>query len=104
MPQLTVMPSAETTPQGERPAEAVTEAPSPSASATAAALPSAAPSKTPAPVPVQAAPVIQAAVAAATGSPFGVQLVTVLILLGAGLAYFRALGGKGARTSPKAGK
>ena len=37
---------------------------------------------------------VKAAVAVATGSPLGIQLITVLILLGAGLAYFRFLGGK----------
>ncbi|WP_167467914.1 hypothetical protein [Arthrobacter oryzae] len=49
-------------------------------------------------------PEIQAAVAVATGSPLGVQLITVLILLGAGLAYFRFLGGKSQNSPVKAGK
>jgi hypothetical protein len=48
---------------------------------------------------IQSSPVIQAAVTAATGSPFGVQLITVLVLLAAGLAYFRALGARGRATS-----
>jgi hypothetical protein len=92
------------------PAQAVetgTPSPEPTPSESTAA---AAPSKTPAPEPTlsgpvsQAAPVIQAAVVAATGSPLGVQLATVLILLGAGFAYFRVLGAKGTRAAPKAGK
>ena len=47
---------------------------------------------------------VQAAVAVATGSPLGIQLITVLILLGAGLAYFRFLGGKTIASPAKAGK
>ena len=47
---------------------------------------------------------IQAAVAAATGSPLAVQLITVLILLAAGFAYFRFLGGKSASFASKAGE
>ncbi|MGO4120522.1 hypothetical protein [Arthrobacter sp. YAF16] len=91
----------------EAPTEAVEESTptvTPSASASTAPA-SAAPSKTSAPEPAQAnqvtqsSPVIQAAVAAATGSPFGVQLVTVLVLLAAGFAYFRALGARGRVTS-----
>lgn len=41
---------------------------------------------------------------AATGSPFIVQLLTVLALLGAGFAYFRALGSKGTRPASRSGK
>ncbi len=48
---------------------------------------------------IQSAPVIQAAVTAATGSPFAVQLATVMVLLAAGFAYFRILGAKGRVTS-----
>jgi len=48
-------------------------------------------------------PVVQAAVTAATGSPLGVQIATVLALLGAGFAYFRLLGSKG-RVAPKGGR
>jgi hypothetical protein len=47
---------------------------------------------------------VQAAVAVATGSPLGVQLITVLILLGAGLAYFRFLAGRSPIGSARAGK
>jgi hypothetical protein len=47
---------------------------------------------------------IQAAVAVATGSPLAVQVITVLILLAAGLAYFRFLGGKSASFASKAGE
>jgi hypothetical protein len=47
---------------------------------------------------------IQAAVAVATGSPLVVQVATVLVLLGAGLAYFRFLGGRSYRLASKAGK
>jgi hypothetical protein len=46
---------------------------------------------------------VQAVVAAATGSPLVVQLITVLILLGVGFAYFRFLGSKRARASIPAG-
>ncbi|MCB5274645.1 hypothetical protein BJG92_02182 [Arthrobacter sp. SO5] len=52
----------------------------------------------------QAGTEIQAAVVAATGSPFMIQFLTVLALLGAGVAYFRALGSKGFRTAAKTGK
>ncbi|NUU33215.1 hypothetical protein [Arthrobacter sp. C9C5] len=48
---------------------------------------------------IQSSPVVQAAVTAAAGSPFGVQVATVLVLLAAGFAYFRALGTKGRVTS-----
>ncbi|HSL36941.1 MAG TPA: hypothetical protein VK883_08935 [Arthrobacter sp.] len=47
---------------------------------------------------------IQAAVAVATGSPLAVQLITVLILLAAGFAYFRFLGGKSASFASRAGE
>ena len=68
-----------------------------------------APIKTIAPKPdqadpvIQSSPVVQAAVAAATGSPLGVQVLTVLILLAAGAVYFRAMGSKG-RVISKGGK
>lgn len=45
----------------------------------------------------QAIPV-RAVISAATGSPLGVQLITVALLLAAGYAYFRLLGSKGMRT------
>jgi hypothetical protein len=47
---------------------------------------------------------VQAAVAVATGSPLGVQLVTVLVLLTAGLLYFRFLAGKAPGYTAKASK
>ncbi|MET3919897.1 hypothetical protein ABIB26_000817 [Arthrobacter sp. UYEF20] len=47
---------------------------------------------------------IQAAVAVATGSPLVVQLITVLILLGAGLLYFRFLAGKSPSIATKPSK
>ena len=46
---------------------------------------------------------VQAAVAVATGSPLAVQVLTVLVLLAAGFAYFRFLGGKSSSVSTKAG-
>jgi hypothetical protein len=73
--------------------------PTPSATATKSAV--AVPKK--APADPQAGTKIQAAVVSATGSPFAIQLLTVLALLGAGFAYFRVLGSKGFRTS-KTGK
>jgi hypothetical protein len=82
--------------------------PTPSASASAASVP-AAPFKTSAPEPapadpvIQSSPDIQAAATAATGSPLGVQLVTVVVLLAAGFAYFRAMGSKG-RVTAKGGR
>ncbi|MDZ4091188.1 MAG: hypothetical protein U1D68_08285 [Arthrobacter sp.] len=42
--------------------------------------------------------------ATATGSPLSVQVITVLILLGLGLAYFKFLGGKSRGLSARAGK
>ncbi|WP_260982369.1 hypothetical protein [Arthrobacter sp. U41] len=42
--------------------------------------------------------------ATATGSPLSVQIVTVLILLGLGFAYFRFLGGKSRGLAARAGK
>jgi hypothetical protein len=59
---------------------------------------------TPSEPPVMVKSEVQAAVAVATGSPLGIQLITVLILLGAGLAYFRFLGGKTIVRPAKAGK
>lgn len=47
---------------------------------------------------------IQAAVAVATGSPLVVQLITVMILLAAGLLYFRFLAGKSPSIAAKASK
>ncbi|MET3809188.1 hypothetical protein [Arthrobacter sp. UYEF3] len=102
-----VIPPAVPAQPAAQPAETSSPSPEPTPSESAAAK---APPQTPAPEPTlagpvaHAAPVIQAAVTAATGSPFGVQLVTVLILLGAGFAYFRALGAKGTRSAAKAGK
>ena len=57
---------------------------------------------TPSEPPVMVKSEVKAAVAVATGSPLGIQLITVLILLGAGLAYFRFLGGK-TRVRPRQG-
>jgi hypothetical protein len=54
--------------------------------------------------PIVAQAQIQAAVAVATGSPLVVQLITVVILLGAGFAYFRFLDGRSHRVAAKAGK
>lgn len=71
---------------------------------TAAAVP---PSPTasagPAQQQSQASPV-QAVVSVATGSPLGVQLLTVAVLIGAGFAYFRVLGSKGMRTPSRSVK
>lgn len=70
----------------------------------AAAVPSATPSVTPVQEePDQGSPV-QAVVSVATGSPLGVQLLTIAILLGAGILYFRALGSKGLRTPSRSAK
>lgn len=82
---------------------------SPSPSETAAQVPATTqPTMTTAPKPsiadvAASSPVVQAAVTAATGSPLGVQIATVLALLGAGFAYFRLLGSKG-RVAPKGGR
>jgi hypothetical protein len=64
--------------------------PTPSATATKSAV--AVPKK--APADPQTGTKLQAAVVAATGSPFVIQLLTVLALLGAGFVYARALGSK----------
>ncbi|WP_432244740.1 hypothetical protein ACRB8A_11505 [Arthrobacter sp. G.S.26] len=47
---------------------------------------------------------VQAVVAAATGSPVGVQAAVVVFLLGLGYAYFRFLGSKRVMGTPKPGK
>ncbi|MDQ0865781.1 hypothetical protein QF036_003362 [Arthrobacter globiformis] len=47
---------------------------------------------------------IQAAVAVATGSPFIVQLMTVLALVAAGVAYFRFMGARSLRTPSRSRK
>ncbi|MET3204612.1 UNVERIFIED_ORG: hypothetical protein ABIB21_001401 [Arthrobacter sp. UYEF13] len=73
------------------------------------ASPSATPSITseaPAPAVPMALPVpvvktIDAVVATATGSPLYVQFLTVLVLIGAGIAYFRFLGSRGTRVPSK---
>lgn len=71
------------------------------AQTVAAAVPSSTPSLSPVQKePNQGTPV-QAVVSAAAGSPLGVQLLTVAVLLGAGILYFRALGSKGLRTPSK---
>lgn len=49
-------------------------------------------------LPALAQTQIKAAVAVAAGSPFIVQLMTVLALVAAGVAYFRVMGAKGVRT------
>jgi hypothetical protein len=66
--------------------------PTPSATATESAV---AVRKKMSPAAPLAGTEIQAAVVAATGSPFVIQLLTVLALLGAGFVYARALGSKG---------
>jgi len=64
-------------------------------------VPTAAPTR----FPAAAATEIQAAaVAIATGSPLGVQILTVLILLAAGFGYFRFLGAKSGTASARNGK
>lgn len=74
------------------------------AAETAAAVPpSATASAGPAQQQSQASPV-QAVVSVATGSPLGVQLLTVAVLIGAGFAYFRVLGSKGMRTPSRSVK
>ena len=52
-------------------------------------------------LPVPVAKTIDAVVATATGSPLYVQFLTVLVLIGAGIAYFRFLGSKGTRVPSK---
>ena len=93
-----------------QPAEVAAPEPAATASASAAAArASAAPTAGPTAEPAQDDPgiqspsVVQTAVTAATGSPLGVQLLTVVILLAAGFVYFRALGSRG-RVTPKAGE
>jgi hypothetical protein len=40
----------------------------------------------------------------ATGSPLGVQLITVLVLLAVGFCYFRFLGSKSGHPAARPGK
>ncbi len=76
--------------------------------ATATPVPSITPeaSETAVPIalPEPVTKTIDAVVATATGSPLYVQLLTVLVLIGAGMAYFRVLGSKGTRVPSKSVK
>ena len=85
----------------EAPARA-TETPSPTPEPLQSTAPAAAAPPAEPPAVMQAQ--IQSAVAVATGSPLAVQVMTVLILLAAGFAYFRFLGGKSASFASKAGE
>ncbi|MET3165334.1 UNVERIFIED_ORG: uncharacterized protein HemX [Arthrobacter sp. UYEF10] len=76
---------------------------SPETESAAAVPPSPTASNTPAQEQSEASPV-QAVVSVATGSPLGVQLLTVALLVGAGFAYFRVLGSKGMRTLSRSAK
>jgi hypothetical protein len=80
------------------PAEEATPTPTPSMTSE--------PSEAVAPValPEPVTKTIDAVVATATGSPLYVQLLTVLVLIGAGIAYFRVLGSKGTRVPSKSVK
>jgi hypothetical protein len=60
--------------------------------AAESSTPAAAPALSPAPAALTSE--LQAGVAAVTGSPPGVQMLTVLILLAAGYGYFRFMGSK----------
>lgn len=73
---------------------AVVASPSPSSSSSASSAPL---------QQVNSSPVEQV-VSAAAGSPLGVQILTVAILIGAGILYFRALGSKGLRTPSRPAK
>jgi hypothetical protein len=75
---------------------APTPQPTISPEASAAAVPIA--------LPQPVTKTIDAVVATATGSPLYVQLLTVLVLIGAGIAYFRVLGSKGTRVPSKSVK
>jgi hypothetical protein len=95
------VPSPEVVQPSEEPSAASdTPTPTPAPSTTPSTTAPAAVS-VPTTAPVQAGTKIQAAVVAATGSPFAIQLLTVLALLGAGFVYFRALGSKGTRGSAR---
>lgn len=52
-------------------------------------------------VPEPVVKTIDAVVTTATGSPLYVQLLTVFLLIGAGIAYFRLIGSKGTRIPSK---
>lgn len=90
------------TPEEPAASEAAVVTP-PEAATAAVVLPSPSASATPTEEQSQASPV-QAVVAVATGSPLGVQLLTVALLLAAGFAYFRVLGSKGMRTPSRSAK
>lgn len=79
------------------PSEAATET-------VAAVLPTTTPSVAPVQQEQSQVTPVQAVVSAATGSPLGVQLLTVALLLGAGFLYFRVLGSKGMRTPSRSVK
>ncbi len=100
LPQVNANPGPElepVAPVGATP----TPSPTISKSSSAPAVPSHSPTSE---APVKPASVVKTAVQAATGSPFVVQLITVLILLAAGFVYFRVLGSKGTRVPSKASK
>ncbi|WP_345039945.1 hypothetical protein [Arthrobacter methylotrophus] len=100
VPKSTADPGTELQPVGP---VGTTPTPSPllSKSSSAPAAPSHSPSSK---TPAEPVSVVKVAVDAATGSPFVVQLLTVLILLAAGFVYFRVLGSRGTRASSKAVK
>lgn len=66
--------------------------------------PETAKAEAPAALPEPVAKTIDAVVSTASGSPLYVQFITVLVLIGAGIVYFRVLGSKGTRIPSKSGK
>ncbi|MCU1567147.1 MAG: hypothetical protein JWQ56_2084 [Pseudarthrobacter sp.] len=76
----------------------------PSSRSTASSAPTAKSPLSPQALPAIAETQLRAAVAVATGSPFIVQLMTVLALVGVGVLYFRFMGAKGLRTPSRSRK
>jgi hypothetical protein len=95
MPAEPTDPPAEATPTPTESASKPTEA---------ASIAPAVPAQSVTPPQQRPADVVQTAVAAATGSPLIVQLLTVLFLLGTGVLYFRVLGSKGMRVPSRSVK
>jgi hypothetical protein len=85
-------------------AEAVPAALEPSLTPSASTVPQARAEAAPANVAGPVAKSFDAVVATAAESPLYVQALTVLILLGAGVLYFRVLGSKGTRVPSKSVK
>ncbi len=106
--QLPILPSGDVVSSEEPVAPASpaneTATPSPTSSPSAAAVVTPSPTATAVPLSNQASATMNAVVTAATGSPFYVQALTVLALVGSGIVYFRLMRSKEQRFASKTAK